>query len=296
MTTFVATPASPIRHILGEGPRWNSERQTLIWVDIEAGQVFEGKLHDGCISVTRELSFPETVGVAVPGLNNTLLVALQKTLVVVDENGDIILGQRIIDVQRNSRLNDGACDPRGKFLVGTLCLGGSSNDECLVRVGDNAAVEVLDDDLTLSNGLAWSPDGKILYSTDTLRQRVYARDYDADSGYVGERTLFRSFGEKLPDGICVDSDGFVWVALWGSGEVQSFSPDGDFADVVTVAALHPSSVTFAGPNLDTLVITTASVELSDVERETYPDAGRIFLADVGKCGLVSPAWSGAVVS
>jgi len=296
MTTFVATPASPIRHVLGEGPRWNSERQTLVWVDIEAGQVFEGRLHEGSIAITRELSFPETVGVAVPGPDNTLLLALQKTLAVVDENGDLTPGPRIIDVERNSRLNDGACDPRGQFLVGTLCLGDTSKDEYLVRVGDNGAVKLLDDDLTLSNGLAWSPDGKIFYSTDTLRRVVYARDYDADSGYMGERKIFRSFGEKLPDGICVDQDGFLWVALWGSGEVQSISPNGDLVDVVTVDAPHPSSVTFAGSDLDTLVITTASIELSEVEKKTYPDAGRIFLANVGKGGLVSPTWSGAVVS
>jgi sugar lactone lactonase YvrE len=296
MTTHVATPASPIRHVLGEGPRWNAERQTLLWVDIEAGNVFEGCFDQGSVVITRELSFPETVGVAVPGPDNTLLVALEKTLVVVDENNAVSIGPQIIDTSRNSRLNDGACDPRGQFLVGTLCLSGPSREEFLVRVAGNGTPEVIDDDLTLSNGLAWSPDEKILYSTDSLRQTIFARDYDADTGYVGERRIFLEFSEGLPDGICVDLDGFVWVALWGLGEVRSFSPRGDVGDVVTIDAPHPSSVTFAGPNLETLVITTASVELTKDERTTYPDAGRIFLADVGKRGLASAAWSGAVGS
>ena len=95
----------------------------------------------------------------------------------------------------------------------------------------------------------------------------------------------------MPDGLCVDSRGYLWVAIWGAGEVRSFSPDGDLVAVVKVAAPHTSSVAFVGDSLDTLLITTASRDLDDAQRRRYPDAGRLFLAHVGATGTPVSPWS-----
>jgi sugar lactone lactonase YvrE len=193
----------------------------------------------------------------------------------------------------DSRLNDGACDPAGAFLVGSMALDDRTGGESLVRVERDGSLTVLDDDLTLSNGLAWSPDGGLLYSIDTVPGVVWVRPYAAGTGAVGPRTAFLRFSDTSPDGMCVDAEGAAWIACWGAGEVRRFSPAGELIGVVEVAAPQVTSVAFAGPGLDRLVITTASAYLSPQRLARHPDSGRLFLADVGAVGRAPTPWAGA---
>lgn len=286
MTALLAATAESYQ--LAEGPVWDAERRRLFWVDILAGTVLEGTLDGDRIAVTRRHRFDGTVGAVTVAADGTLLVAAQEHLVVVRPDGTRGNGPRIVPAGVRRRLNDGGPDPAGRFLVGTLSLDGPSEREVLVRLEFDGTVTQLDGDLTLSNGLAWSADGRRLYSVDTERRTVYVRDYEA-----GERRVHLRLDDHYPDGIAVDVENHLWMAVWGAGEVRRFAPDGSLVRRITVPAPHPSCVAFAGDDLRTLVITTATSELSAEQRRAFPDSGRLFTIRVDVPGLPVPAWSGS---
>jgi sugar lactone lactonase YvrE len=288
---FHATPATDERYVLAEGPYWDGDRDRVLWVDIAAGEVYTGRFAATRLIPEATLAFAETVGAVVSSQRGELLVAGARRLYTVSAAGVVNPGAEIIGADTASRLNDGGCDPAGRFLVGSLALDLRVQDEILVRVEADGSIFVIDDDLGLSNGLAFSPDGASLYSVDTLSGTVWIRDYDAKAGRAGERRTFLEMDGK-PDGLCVDEDGNLWVAMWGSGEVRCHSAAGDQLAAVDVAAPNTTSVAFVGATLDTLLITTASEQLSDSQLARYPDSGRLFTADVGVRGLAVPCWAG----
>jgi sugar lactone lactonase YvrE len=149
---------------------------------------------------------------------------------------------------------------------------------------------VIDDDLGLSNGVAWSPDGDVLYTVDTTAKTVWSRPYDTASGRWGEREAAFGVSDGSPDGLCVDAEANLWVAVWGRGEVRRYSPRGDLLAVVRVPAPHTSSMAFVGSDRDRLLITTARDDLSPGDLAAYPDSGRLFLADVETTGLPTHRW------
>lgn len=290
MTT--ATPATAARFRLGEGPVWDTPRSRLLWVDIEGRAVLQGVLDGGAISVTDRISFDTMVGAVTAAADGTLLVAAQEHLVVRHPDGRWEDGPRVVPAGEARRLNDGGSDPAGRFLVGTLSLQGPSEREVLVRLEADGRLTVLDDDLALSNGLAWSSDGRRMFSVDTLRHTVSVRDYDPGSGAVGPRRVHLRLDDGLPDGIAMDAADHLWVAIWGGGEVRRYAPDGTLVDRVATGAPHTSSVAFAGDDLRTLVITTATSELSDDQLRAHPGSGRLFTAPVDVPGLPVAPWKG----
>lgn len=296
MTAFQAVRASASRHVLAEGPVWVAKNSRILWVDIERGSVFIGRLLAGVIEQTHQFDFDGTVGAAVAGDDDSILVATRNRLVVIRPDGSRYDGPLVVDPTVASRTNDGACDPMGRFLIGTAALDGHEGSERLLRLEFDGSLTVLDSDLTLSNGIAWSPDGTIMYSTDTVPGVIWVRDYDPITGAFGMRREHLRIYDGSPDGICVDSRGALWVAVWGSGEVRSFHPSGAPAHVVTVPVPHVSSVAFVGDDLDRLLISTASRDLTERELAQYPDAGRLFLADVGVAGIPTSTWASAALN
>jgi len=290
MTT--ATPATTEQFRLGEGPVWDAPRSRLLWVDIEGRAVLQGLLDAGAITVTDRISFDTMVGAVAAASDGTLLVAAQEQLVVRRPDGSWEDGPRVVPAGEVRRLNDGGTDPAGRFLVGTLSLEGPSEREVLVRLEADGRLTVLDDDLALSNGLAWSSDGRRMFSVDTLRRMVSVRDYDPASGAVGARRVHLRLDDGLPDGIAMDAADHLWVAIWGGGEVRRYAPDGTLVDRVPTGAPHTSSVAFAGDDLRTLVITTATSELSDDQLRAHPGSGRLFTAPVDVPGLPVAPWQG----
>jgi len=196
----------------------------------------------------------------------------------------------VVPAEKDSRLNDGACDPAGRFLVGSLSLGAREREECLYQFGQDGSVAIVDDDLTLSNGLAWSPDGSVLYSVDTTPGVVWQRPYDVATGSAGARSAVVRLGDGSPDGLCVDTAGNLWVAIWGAGEVRCYSPAGDRLATVTVPAPHTSSVAFVGSARDILLITTARDGLSSVQLDVFPLSGHLFIAHVDATGVPTTPW------
>ncbi len=279
---------------LAEGPLWDAARQRLLWVDILGGIVLEGTLDGDRIAVSREHHFDQMVGAVATAEDGTLLVAAQEHLIVVRPDGSRTDGVRIIPAGERRRLNDGGTDPAGRFLVGSLSLDGPSQGEVLVRLERDGSITTLDTDLTLSNGLAWSVDGTVMYSVDTERRTVLVRDYDVETGEVGERSIHLHLEDGYPDGIAIDAAGHLWVAVWGAGEVRRYAPDGTVTDVVAVPARCTSSVALAGPDLRTLVITTA-IESTGDTGPAQPDAGRLFTARTAVPGLPVTAWAPVAV-
>jgi sugar lactone lactonase YvrE len=293
MQVFTATVASGDRYELGEGPVWDEARERVLWVDINAGTVHSGHLEGGFVTTDTEMRFEETVGTVVCDADGELLVAGARRVYRVVGEGRVAVRADLVPDAKTSRLNDGACDPAGRFLVGSMALDHRQGEECLYRLEDDGEVTVLDDDLTISNGLAWSPAGDVMYSVDTIPGVVWARAYDPATGACGERTeVVRLDRGGWPDGLCVDADGNLWVAIWGGGEVRCYTPSGERLATVSVPAPHTTSVAFAGPNRDELLITTATHELPASRLEQYPLSGRLFVAHVGASGLPITPWSG----
>ncbi|MEV4347799.1 SMP-30/gluconolactonase/LRE family protein [Actinoplanes sp. NPDC049596] len=268
---FEARPATSQSYSLGEGPLWDRDRNRLLWVDIEAGLVCAGRLDrdTDAVRVTDTWEFGDLACAVAVARGGDLLVAERHDLTWVRPDGSRERLVRLVESE-GSRLNDGAVDPQGRYLVGSMALDDRQGRERLLR-WDGSDVTVLDDDLTLSNGLAWSPSGDRLYSIDSIPGVIHVRDYPG-----GPRSELFRVTDGLPDGLCVDSDGNLWIAVHERGEVRCFTPRGELLAVVDVAAPKTTSVAFAGPNLDVLVITAAE--------------GPLFTARVGAVGLHTPYW------
>ncbi|WP_433432357.1 SMP-30/gluconolactonase/LRE family protein [Nonomuraea sp. CA-141351] len=290
--TFTAVPASAEVYALGEGPVWDTARQRLLWVDIVTGTVYEGLLDaaTGSVAATGRHVFDGTVGAVAVAADGDLIVAEQATLTRLGTDGSRTELARVLPQGMRSRLNDGAVDPAGRFLIGSLAKDDRGGQEMLARL-DETGVTYLDTDLVLSNGLAWSPAGDRLYSVDTLPGTVWVRDYDPDSGKAGPRREAFTITDGKPDGMCADTDGNLWIANWGRGRVECRTPAGGLLATVETGAPHTSSAAFAGPDLDILVITTATQGLTDQDLAAHPDSGRLFTARVGVRGLPTPYWT-----
>ena len=284
MITFRATPVSAGAYELGEGPVWDPIRQRLLWVDILPGKVYVGRLDP--FTVDQEWSFDGMVGAVAVSAEGSLLVAEQETLTRVDPDGTRTPLARVLPAGGGSRLNDGAVDPEGRFLIGSMSLTDvtGATGELLARF-EGGELITLDHDLTLSNGLAWV--GDRFYSIDSVPGVVYGRDYPKGRRPAGPREeLFRITG-GLPDGMCADREGNLWIAVHGAGRVECRTPAGELRAVVELDSPQPTSVAFAGPELDVLVITSATEGLEPVP----PNAGRLYTCRVDAAGPPPPYWN-----
>ncbi len=284
--------ASDEAFCLAEGPLWDPAAGLVRWVDISAGSVLAGQLDErGRIRITDRFAAPDTAGAIALATTGEMVIAGKHRLYYRDLSGTLTAGPRIAS-GAHRRLNDGKPDPAGRLVVGTLTELGGSQDEFLVRVEPDGEITVIDDDLTLSNGLAWSPDGTLLYSIDTMSQRIFVRDYDAQTGAVGPRGVFATIGDGFPDGLTIDDAGCVWIAIWGGSRVIRLDPAGRPLGELPLPVPHVSSVAFVGPALDTLLITTAYQGLSREQRDAAPLSGHLFTARVGATGVPPLPWAG----
>ncbi|MEV7631861.1 SMP-30/gluconolactonase/LRE family protein [Microbacterium sp. NPDC089318] len=283
-----ARPATDASFFLAEGPLWDPVRERVLWVDIMAGVVHTGSLAaDGAIVPQEAVEFPDTTGTVAVSEEGDWIVAGGHRLWHRRPDGHTAPGPLLVTGD-GRRFNDGKADPAGRLLVGTK----GDGDELLISVGVDGRADVIDEDLTLANGLGWSGDGRRLYSVDTLARVIHVRDYDPETGARGTRSIFATLADGYPDGMTVDADDHLWVAVWGGGCVLRLDPSGRIVGRVDVDAPHVSSVAFAGPDLDTLVITTALEGLTPDQHERHPDAGRLFTATPGVIGRPAYWWAG----
>lgn len=283
-----------LRLELGEGPLWDGAAGRLWWVDSEAGTVFRGSLEGDRIDVLDRREMGEKVGSVATAADGGLLIAGERHVHVVSPGGQVVDSIRMIDSLVRSRLNDSTCDPRGRLLVGSIRLDARVRQESLLSIDAERNVRVVVDGSTVSNGIGFSPDGSTMYYVDSRPGEVLAFDYDIDTGVAsGRRMVAQSAG--TPDGLAVDADGNLWIAFFGEGQVRCLTPSGTVVDVLDVGVPHPTCPVFAGPALDTLVITTALLRMDASARLASPDSGALFLAVPGVVGLPMARWGGRTV-
>jgi sugar lactone lactonase YvrE len=280
---------------LGEGPLWDGANGRVLWVDIANGLACSGRLAGDHLVVTGRLSFPGTVGAVLPAVDGGLVVAGARDVHTVDPSGHVTSSIPVIDRSARSRLNDAVCDERGRLLVGTLPLDGRRNHEAVLRVDPSGAVTTVVDGLTLANGMAFSPDGSVLYLVDSIPGVIHAFDYDMAAGRPGARREVWTSRELVPDGLTVDAAGDLWIAYFGAGQVRRLSPLGEVLEIVEVPAPNTTCASFVGEMLDQLLITTAREQLDDQQLARFPDSGGVFLAHVDARGLPAAVWGGSTM-
>jgi sugar lactone lactonase YvrE len=291
-TVFEAIPATRSTFLLGEGPVWDPAGERLLWVDIENGRVHTGVLDGERLKAGEQHEFPHRVGAAAWAGDGALVVAGDRGVLVLEPDGTRREVAGLVPAGADSRLNDGKCDPAGRFVVGSMALDDREGAESLWQIDGDGHVRVLDADLSLSNGLAWSPDGSVLYSIDTTPGTVWARSYDVTTGACGPRRVLFTVTGGNADGMCTDAAGNLWIAIWGGSEVRCYTPEGEIVARVRVeGAPHTSCPAFVGPDLDLMVITTARTGLSEADLAgPAARSGLIFTARVGVSGVpVAPA-------
>jgi sugar lactone lactonase YvrE len=268
----------------GEGPVWSSRWGGLRWVDMLAGDVLS--LTDDGSVVRRHVG---AVAAALrPRSRGGAVIAVERGFALEDADGTVTTLPPVW-ADESVRMNDGGCDPDGRFWCGSMAYDQRPEAAALYRLDPDGSVTRVLDGLTISNGLAWSPDGSLAYYADTATHRVDVFDYDSVAGLTGRRPFVHLGENGNPDGLTVDAEGGVWVALYGAGAVHRFSAEGVRDAVVELPVPKVTACTLGGPGLDQLFVTTSREGLAPGED---PVAGSLFRAEVGVRGLPVPEFAG----
>ena len=281
----VALPAQ-----LGEGPRWDAATQTLLWVDIPGRLVHR---YDPATGVDTTQQTADVVSLALPRLRGGVVVGLPDGLHLLDHEGSPLVAA-VEPGHAGTRTNDGACDAAGRLWVGTMALDERSPVAGLYRVDTYLGVTMILTGTTISNGLGWSPSGRRFYFIDSPTCRIDVFDCDPVSGALENRRPLAAVEVEgaVPDGLAVDAEGCVWVALHGGWGLRRYSPEGELLAEVGLPVARITSCCFGGPDLRDLYVTTRREGLSETEAAGQPLAGALLRLDVGVTGLPTYAFAG----
>lgn len=279
----------PAAALLGESPVWCAEEQSLYWVDIKRPRILRLRLSDG-----RREEFPMPSQIGCIGLvqGGGLVAALRTGFAFIDlDSGEI---EPIHDPEQHlpdNRFNDGKVDPAGRFWAGSMDDTESSPTGCLYRLDRDLTVTPMDEGYVVTNGPAFSADGRLLYHNDSAGQRILVFDCDPATGALENRRTFAKIEGAYPDGLTVDADGGVWCALWDGWRVARFDPDGREERCIELPVARVTSCTFGGPDLQTLFLTSASIGLDPDQAAAQPLAGGLFSVRPGVQGLSTPRFA-----
>ncbi|MFB9905844.1 SMP-30/gluconolactonase/LRE family protein [Allokutzneria oryzae] len=273
---------------LGEGPTWDITTGTLLWVDVLRSEVH--RYHPDRGSDDSSV-LPQHVGAAKPRTRGGLVLNLRDGIALWDR--DDSKRWLVYWARDGVRGNDAAIDPAGRLWAGTMRYDTAPGGGWLARVEPDGAAKVVLDDVTVSNGIAWSPDSSLMYYVDTPTRRVDVFDYDRESGDVANRRpLCEVTGEGSPDGICVDVDGCVWVALWDGAAVRRYTPDGRLDRELQLPVSRPTACCFGGNGFTDLYVTSARTDLPEETLATQPLAGSLFVFPDIAQGTPTPIFTG----
>lgn len=262
---------------LGEGSLWDADRRVLYWVDISARTLHT---FDPATGENTSVSTTEQVTTVVPVTNNEVLAGMETCVARLNPTTGEVYERYPLehDIPEN-RCNDGKCDPQGRFWIGTMSTVKRSGTASVYRMNHDYTIERVFGGVTTSNGIVWNADQTRMYYIDTPTRRIDSFAYDAESGAVDQRETLVEVPEELgkPDGMSIDSEGRLWVAMFYGACVTVWdSQTGAFLEKIDVPAKNVTSVAFGGDTMNTLYVTTATVGMSDADRERYPDAGCLF--------------------
>ncbi|MBM4427634.1 MAG: SMP-30/gluconolactonase/LRE family protein [Chloroflexi bacterium] len=255
---------------LGEGPAWDAKNQTLYWIDILEKRIYAG---------TQLLAqLDDLIGCLAPRKNGNLILGKRASFVglEVDTLRETVLAA--LAESPSNRVNDGKCDPAGRFIAGTMDMN-EKDPTGTVYSFDGKNNRPLFGGVTISNGLAWSPDHKTFYYIDTPTHEVRAYDYDMNTGAVANPREVVRVPDAMgwPDGMTSDMEGNLWIALWGGAAVTRWNPNtGQLLEQVSVPALQPSSCVFGGKAMNELFVTSARKDMSESDLTKYPLSGGLF--------------------
>ena len=269
---------------LGEGAIWHPIEERLYWVDIEGHA-----LHLFNPATNHDEIWPvgARVGTVVPIVGGGALVALQNGIHLINtETGELACINNPIQGE-DIRFNDGKCDPAGRFWVGTMALDSREGAAVLYRMERDGNLHLILDKLSVSNGLVWTADKKTMFFIDTPTRKVQRFAYNDETGDISKQgdVIRIPETEGKPDGMTIDSEGNLWVALYGGGAVGCWDPKtGDMLQKINVPAPHTTSCAFGGEDLSTLFITSARDGLDEDQLRKYPHSGGIFAVKPGARG------------
>jgi sugar lactone lactonase YvrE len=283
---------------LGERPVWNPGGSYLTWVDIKAGRLHRytpGQGNDVVLELSAD-GQPIPIGAAAHRGSGGYVLATADGFRLADPGGRSEADPlRPPGMPGDVRFNDGACDPAGRFWAGTVAYDVRPGAGALYRLDPDRTITTVLEGVTESNGLGWSPDGATFYYIDSGEREPRVRAFGLDSGgQLGDpRDLVRfPPGAAVPDGLAVDSEGCLWVAIWGGGEVRRYDPSGGLLATLPVPVSQPTCPAFGGPDLADLYLTTAWQGMDDQQRAAEPLAGHLLRTRPGTTGLPAGVFAG----
>lgn len=296
----------PMKHIItprfgivtehGEGPLWDPVGQQLYWVDLLQGLFFTADLVTGAVG-SRSVGQP--LGVLAPRESGGLVMALRDGFALFSETTSELTwlydraAAHADPHHPPMRFNEGAVDPLGRFLAGTMTFDGGQNVGQLYVLHPDHRVTELTHSLHIPNGMNWSLDGNTFFLTDTGQHVIYAYDYDLITGAIANRREFIRFrDDEFPDGMTVDSEGGFWVAMWSGGCIRRFDAAGQPQETIPLPVTHPTSCCFGGNAMTDLFITTSRLVLTDAEQRAQPLAGQLLHLPTNMTGQVQRRYAG----
>jgi sugar lactone lactonase YvrE len=283
-----ASVLGDVRAVVGEGPLWDERQGVLSWVDIPLGRV---NVSSAAGEVLRSFSVGRAVGAALPAADGGWLLADADgfTMLAVDGSMSVLLGT--LAEHPDLRFNDAKCDPAGRAWAGSVRHDLAPGAGVLYRLDPGPVATPVLGGLTVSNGLGWSPDGRTMWFADSAKPHISAFEYDLQTGVMGRTRASIPLAETsgVADGLCVDDEGCIWLALWGGRAVHRYTPDGRLDTIVRVPVERVTSCAFGGADGATLFITTAQLDGPEpAERE--PLGGALFTVAPGVTGPAATPW------
>lgn len=279
---------------LGEGPVWHPLEQVIYWLDIYQHNLHRYDPHTGAHQVTPLGMLASAMGIRAKG--GFVMATRRGFAFWSPETGEFtFLGDPDADEDESEtvRFNDGKTDPQGRFWAGKMS---ARPENSLFRLDVDLSIHRMERDITISNGLGWSPDQRTFYYTDSDARTIFAYDFDPANGDLSNRRVFSSIphlpGEGFPDGLAVDAEGCIWSARWGGWKIVRYDPLGRVEREIPMPVEFPTSCAFGGADLDELYITSAWVEVKPENRAKQPLAGDLFRLKVGVKGLSEPFFGG----
>lgn len=281
--------ADSTHYQLGEGALWDWKHNRLLYIDIIEKKLMVWYPEPDQLN-THEM--PSMIGTVVAESKEEVRVALEDGIYRYNlETGDLTFLANPPENDSTQRFNDGKCDPAGRFWVGTISVVGNRKSSHLFRHDGGETVKVMLDSITISNGIVWSSDGKKMYYIDTPTRKVMEYRFNLAEGTISEPRVCVSVPDSLgaPDGMAIDSEDHLWVAMWGGSAVCRFDPEnGTLKERIMVPAKNVTSCAFGGEDLRTLYITTARAGTGEEELQQFPDAGALFSIRTSIRGVKSP--------
>ena len=276
--------------VLGEGPLWVAREQALYWVDVKGRLVFR-RSKEGALT---SWDTPFRIGSLAPRASGGFVAGSERGLAFVDlEQGRFEPFADPEPDRPGNRFNDGKTDRRGRFWAGTMDDAEEQFSGALYRLDPDLGWSRIDDGYKVTNGPAFSPDGRLIYHNDSARQIIYAFDL-SDDGDVSNKRVFARFGDGdgFPDGMTVDAEGCLWVAFWDGWCLRRFSPAGECIRTMRMPVQRPTSCAFGGADLDRLFVTSARIGLDEKSLAMQPYAGGLFVLEAGVSGLAEAPFAG----